>query len=472
MIQNFCVEVDPTTPMTRVAGFLKDLNFQIENFVKQTLNCVVLDGFHFGEFGGMENKEIIQIPVFDERNNFQAVVGFSQPKNNGNILIHEEDLIDDLYNIIRFFPKPIAFITSEGRVKQTSTEFCKLLERKSDELDGLNFAEILTGSLAESFKRFKKSTDNQRILPLNQQLEIENQGEFDYTVYLTKIVDTRNQIKGISILIEKVEYAESLQHLISSRGKMFEFLIENNPQPIYIYDKENLKFVEANNAALDLYGYLKDEFLEMDLTDLYNPEDIQTLISSSSDQEVEGRFSKPFRQKRKDGTSVFVEISKINFKFNDRDAHFNIIKDVTESQELEKKNQLYKAAFDNSNDMIFVTDPEGIIKYVNSSASKLIGLSKNELETSSMTSLVVDADRTILNTSVFQSHLKEPIYLNIGLKSSADEKLDSEISATPVLDFEGEVESFVIIGKLKIASAIQPEAEKGLKEDSSKPAGG
>jgi PAS domain S-box-containing protein len=447
-----------------VPGYLKDLNYQIEKFLKQTLSCVVLDGFQFGEHRNIEGKEIIQLPVFDERNNFQAVIGFSQPKDYQYKLMKEREIFDDLYEVLRFFPKPIAFITSKGAITQTSGEFCKLLDRKSDELDGLNFAEILSGSLVESLKRFKKSADNQRILPLNRQLEIENRGEPEYLVYLTKFFGAQNQIKGFSILIEKIEYADNFQHLISSKGRMFEFLIENNPQPIYVYDKENLKFVEANQAALDFYGYTKDEFLEMDLTDLYIPEDIQTLISSSSKNEAEGKFSTPLRQKRKDGTSILVEISKINFKFNEKDAYFNIIRDVTESQELKNRAQIFEATFANSNDLIIVTDSEGIIKNVNSATSKIIGLSQNELEKSSMASIVIDDDRTIINTSVFQSHLKEPVELNIGLKSSTGEQLDFEISATPILNFESEVESFVIIGKTRVGLPTQTGGEEEIRE--------
>jgi PAS domain S-box-containing protein len=450
-----------------VPGYLRDLNFQIEKFLRETLSCVVVDGFHFGEYIGMESKEIILIPIFDERNNFQAVIGFSQPKEQQYKATQEAELYDDLYSILRFFPKPIAFITTEGTITQTSGEFCKLLERKSDELDGLNFADLLPGSLAESLKRFDKSSDNQRILPLNRQLEIENRGEPEYTVYLTKFFGIQNQIKGFSVLFEKLEYAENFQHLISSKGRMFEFLIENNPQPIYVYDKENLKFVEANQAALDLYGYTKDEFLQIDLTDLYNPEDIQTLISSSSKNEVEGKFSKPLRQKRKDGTSVLVEISKSSFEFNDKAAYFNIIRDVTDRQELEKKNQIFEATFENTNDLIFVTDPEGIIKYVNSAAANIIGLAKSELEKSSMASLVVDDDRTIINTSVFQSHLKEPVELIVGLKTSSDQQLELEISATPVLDYESNVESYVIIGKTKEPPVTQTEAEEEAQEEPS-----
>ena len=76
---------------------------------------------------------------------------------------------------------------------------------------------------------------------------------------------------------------------------MYEVLIQNNPEPIFIYDKENLHFIEVNQAALNLYGYRRDEFLQMDLTDLYAPEDIQTLLDSSSGSVKEGAFTGPYR---------------------------------------------------------------------------------------------------------------------------------------------------------------------------------
>ena len=59
--------------------------------------------------------------------------------------------------------------------------------------------------------------------------------------------------------------------------RMSAIFIKNNPQPIYIYEKESLRFLEVNEAALKLYGYSVDDFLQMDLTDLYTSEDIQTL---------------------------------------------------------------------------------------------------------------------------------------------------------------------------------------------------
>ncbi|MCH8034927.1 MAG: PAS domain S-box protein [Bacteroidetes bacterium] len=447
-----------------VPGFLKELNLFIDKFIRDTMNCVISEGVHFRENENLKNKEIIQLPLFDEENNIQAVIGFSQYSESDMEQKTDEKLFGVLYKIIDYFPKPVAFITSQGIIKHSSEDFCKLFDRKPEDLNGLNFVDILPGSLLESVNRFLESPDNDRTLPLNRFLEIDKDGEPEYTVNLTKIFGRENEPEGFLILIEKVEYAENLQHLIKSRGRMFEFLIQNNPEPIYIYDKENLRFLEINKAALELYGYSREEFLEMDLTDLYNPEDIQSLLGSSSEGEIEGKFSKPFRHKRKDGSSVFVELSKMSFKFNDRDAHFNIVRDVTQNLELEKKNQLFKAVFDNTVDMIFVTDPDGIITYINSSVVNILGTSKLDLENSSMASLANDEDRATINTSIFQSHLKESVSLHIGLKTEDGNFIETELTATPVVDFEGNIESFVIIGKFEKHTSGEVEIKEVIKE--------
>src|SRR5210317_2080018 len=100
---------------------------------------------------------------------------------------------------------------------------------------------------------------------------------------------------------------------------MSELFIKNNPQPIYIYEKESLRFLDVNEAALNLYGYNTDDFLQMDITDLYTSDDIQTLIDSSKDIFKDCEFSRPFRHRKKDGSFIYVRISRINYKYEDSD---------------------------------------------------------------------------------------------------------------------------------------------------------
>ena len=100
--------------------------------------------------------------------------------------------------------------------------------------------------------------------------------------FLIKIFDREKRVSNVLMILDKSndedKPEDDLQYILTHRGKMFDILIQKNPEPIFIYDKENLKFLEVNNAAVKLYGYSRDEFLQMDLTDLYAPEDIQTLL--------------------------------------------------------------------------------------------------------------------------------------------------------------------------------------------------
>jgi PAS domain S-box-containing protein len=217
---------------------------------------------------------------------------------------------------------------------------------------------------------------------------------------------------------------------------------------MFVYDAEDLKFLEVNDAALKLYGYTREEFLQLDLTDLYNPEDIQTLIGSAQSNDTQGQYTGPFKQKRKDGTNIIVEIAKSTFTYEDRDAHFNIIKSLTDKQEQDKKFQLFKTTFENTDNLIFVTDSTGIINFVNESVQKYLDVDKNTLINSTFLSLLNDDDRRQVNSQIFNTHLKEQKNLSAKLKKADNTYISIELSAIPIFDFNGEVDSINIIGKL------------------------
>jgi len=225
---------------------------------------------------------------------------------------------------------------------------------------------------------------------------------------------------------------------------MSDLFIKNNPQPIYIYEKESLRFLDANEAALRLYGYSIDEFLQMDITDLYTSEDIQTLLEFSQDIFKAGEFSKPFKHRKKDGGYIFVRISRIDHTHEESEAYLSILEDVSHSFETEKKNQMYKAAFDNTNDMIFITDPEGTITYVNESVCKTLGVTSADLINTDITLNCGEDDKVFINDSVFHSHIKETVTFTIELITSEGRLLECDIVSTPVFDSNNQLETFVL----------------------------
>ena len=73
---------------------------------------------------------------------------------------------------------------------------------------------------------------------------------------------------------------ESVQRLADDRRRSeasFRLLFEDNPLPMWVYDIETLHFLEVNSVAVATYGYSREEFLRMRITDIRPPEDVSRL---------------------------------------------------------------------------------------------------------------------------------------------------------------------------------------------------
>ena len=411
-------------------------------------------------------QNIIQVPLLDNFSNIYAVVGLIV---DNKFDYHNFWGAEDFNNeFIECFPNPIALLNSQGTFEKVNKRFGELLRKSQDELIDKRIEDIFPFFVTKNFSLFIQSDIKKDCIKLSNDYTPTDSSDFFVELFLIKIFDREKRVSNVLMTIDKLDDEnkpeDELQYILTHRGKMFDILIQKNPEPIFIYDKENLKFLEVNNAAVKLYGYSRDEFLQMDLTDLYAPEDIQTLLDSFGDAASESRFSKPFRHRKKDGSNVLVEISKTSFNFNDREAHFNIVKDITSSFETEKQNQMLKAIFAETDLMVFTTDPSGFITFVNHIVSEKLGFTSAEILQSSFASLVVDDDRAIINTSIFQSHLEDPIVLETILKTSVEKNVDAEITATPILDFDGAVDSFTIIAKTQPVSILSDEPREVIKE--------
>ena len=245
---------------------------------------------------------------------------------------------------------------------------------------------------------------------------------------------------------------------------MSDLFIKNNPQPIYVYDKDSLRFLDANDAALKLYGFSLDEFIQMDITDLYSSEDIQSLLEFSQEMFKDGEFSKPFKHRKKDGSYIYVRISRIEYKHQDSDAYLNILENVSTLFESKKSDQIFKAAFENTNDMIFITDPEGVITFLNESVNKYLEFSSAELLNNDLTLNCREEDKQLIMDSVFHSNIKETVTFTIELITAKGRLLECEIVSTPIFDSNDKLESFILLAKpIDVPDSIKNKSEEESK---------
>jgi diguanylate cyclase (GGDEF)-like protein/PAS domain S-box-containing protein len=122
-------------------------------------------------------------------------------------------------------------------------------------------------------------------------------------------------------------------------------LFAGNPQPMWVYDSKSMAFLDVNDAAIQHYGYSREEFLKMTILDIRPPGDIDS-IRDHAQHSDEMETSGPWRHLTKDGRQILVQISSHRIPFGTSGARHVMAEDVTERESL--VTQLRHQAFHDS----------------------------------------------------------------------------------------------------------------------------
>jgi len=117
----------------------------------------------------------------------------------------------------------------------------------------------------------------------------------------------------------------------------YRYLFNNNPASIVIWDIETLGIIEVNDAAIEIYGYTRDEFIELTVLDLRPKDEHDKFLSVLGDAR-QNEFDKrtiTWKHLNSKGATIIMEISSHNIMYNGRKAVLALGKDVTEKVLLE-----------------------------------------------------------------------------------------------------------------------------------------
>jgi PAS domain S-box-containing protein len=150
-----------------------------------------------------------------------------------------------------------------------------------------------------------------------------------------------------------------------------------NPVPMWVYDLETLAFLEVNDAAVAKYGYRRDEFLGMRISDIRPPEDVPALMADVARERTALQHSGHWRHRLKSGELIDVEISSHTLRFADRPAVLVVAHDVTARLRAERSlmdSEARKAAMlEAALDAVVAIDEEGMITEFNPAAERTFG---------------------------------------------------------------------------------------------------
>jgi PAS domain S-box-containing protein len=127
---------------------------------------------------------------------------------------------------------------------------------------------------------------------------------------------------------------------LADSERQYRILFESNPHPMWVYDVLSLRFLAVNTAAVQRYGYTREEFLARDIRDIRPPDDVPRLmeqLTRSDRDRTPVRHAGVYRHRTRDGSVFQVEIASSDIVFEGRAARLVLAVDVTEKQALESQ---------------------------------------------------------------------------------------------------------------------------------------
>jgi PAS domain S-box-containing protein len=148
-------------------------------------------------------------------------------------------------------------------------------------------------------------------------------------------------IRGAIVTFTDISRRRTAELALRESEASFKAMFADHPRPMWVYDRETLRFLEVNNAAVAIYGYSGDEFKSMRLTDIRPPGEVAKLLEDVSlDHDEPIQDSGPWQHIKKDGTIIDVLITSHRVAFAGREARIVIAEDVTERERLERQLRL------------------------------------------------------------------------------------------------------------------------------------
>ena len=178
--------------------------------------------------------------------------------------------------------------------------------------------------------------------------------------------------------IQDITSSSMATQALANSEKRYRALFENVHQGIVIIDCETQKIKLANNFFCDMFGYTHSEILSKSLKELCpgNKSD----DDSSWLQLNKKTFGSDIDCRRKDGSAFEAEAYSSEVVLEEKKCIIAIFKDLTESYRAEYDRYMLKAAVDNSDVEIMISNLDGSIDYCSPALCKRLGYDHDELK--------------------------------------------------------------------------------------------
>ncbi len=176
-------------------------------------------------------------------------------------------------------------------------------------------------------------------------------------------------------LLEEISERRRTESELRLSEERYRNLFNSILDPLFVHDRETLSYLAVNDAAIDRYGYSRDDFAHMTRKEICLPEDLPSMPGFAGGIDVDR--AEIVRHRRRDGSVFEVEQSSHDIDFAGRPACLVQARDLTgirrAEAEMAQTARLLQAVVEGTSDAVFVKDLTGKYLMFNAAASRLVG---------------------------------------------------------------------------------------------------
>jgi diguanylate cyclase (GGDEF)-like protein/PAS domain S-box-containing protein len=167
-------------------------------------------------------------------------------------------------------------------------------------------------------------------------------------------------------------------------NEQYHLLFDYNPVPTFVCETRRWGCLEVNEAAVNGYGYSREEFLKIRFTDLSPAEEMERLSTTLVNLGASANDLGVWRHRKKDGTPIEIELVTFRVHFARRQARVLIARDVSSRRKIEdmllKGVERLRLVSRATNDALLEWDLATDQVWRNDSYQRLFGYRSDELQ--------------------------------------------------------------------------------------------
>lgn len=250
----------------------------------------------------------------------------------------------------------------------------------------------------------------------------------------------------LQAIVRDISERKRAESLNTRLGRM----LDCSSNGIYVLDAGTLRFVMANQGALNSLGYSSDELMRMTLLDI-QPELTMESFAALARPMLGGckkRVVYEALQRCKDGSPYPVEV-RIQLSCDEQTPLYIVVADdISVRREAELQMRKLSGALEQTADAVLITDTSGVIEYVNPAFEKATGYSLDEVRGRTPRLLKSGRHDEEFYWRLWSTLQAGGVYRDIFTNRRKDGSLYcEEATISPLRDAHGHVTHFISTGK-------------------------